>query len=180
MKKFIKYVTIVIVLLAIGYWGYKRTQDTASLLGKIHIEADTAIKIAVQEIKETLVLDALMAAGYYYGHIGFSSSRKESDSLGERGIDLTPYNVVFYTVPQVKNTLFSTFEIYDAKGFESFVQAEVEGKSIPIEEVEPAKEIVKRFATGAMSYGSISKEAHETLAIAMNRLGAKCSFRARL
>ncbi len=42
---------------------------------------------------------------------------------------------------------------------------------IPIEEVEPAKEIVKRFTTGAMSYGSISKEAHETLAIAMNRLG---------
>jgi glutamate synthase (NADPH/NADH) large chain len=44
---------------------------------------------------------------------------------------------------------------------------------IPIEEVEPASEIVKRFATGAMSYGSISAEAHETLAIAMNRLGAK-------
>jgi glutamate synthase domain-containing protein 2/glutamate synthase domain-containing protein 1/glutamate synthase domain-containing protein 3 len=44
-------------------------------------------------------------------------------------------------------------------------------KPIPIEEVEPAKEIVKRFTTGAMSYGSISKEAHETLAIAMNRIG---------
>ena len=44
-------------------------------------------------------------------------------------------------------------------------------KPLPIEEVEPAKEIVKRFTTGAMSYGSISKEAHETLAIAMNRLG---------
>ncbi len=44
---------------------------------------------------------------------------------------------------------------------------------IPIEEVEPAKEIVKRFNTGAMSFGSISKEAHETLAIAMNRLGGK-------
>ncbi len=44
-------------------------------------------------------------------------------------------------------------------------------KPIPIEEVEPAKEIVKRFSTGAMSFGSISKEAHETLAIAMNRLG---------
>ncbi|GIU83410.1 MAG: glutamate synthase [Acidimicrobiales bacterium] len=44
---------------------------------------------------------------------------------------------------------------------------------IPIEEVEPASEIVKRFSTGAMSYGSISKEAHETLAIAMNRLGGK-------
>jgi len=46
-------------------------------------------------------------------------------------------------------------------------------KSIPIDEVEPAKEIVKRFATGAMSLGSISTEAHTTLAIAMNRIGGK-------
>ncbi|GAA2430563.1 glutamate synthase large subunit [Streptomyces lavendulocolor] len=45
--------------------------------------------------------------------------------------------------------------------------------SIPVEEVEPASEIVKRFSTGAMSYGSISQEAHETLAIAMNQLGGK-------
>ncbi|MFW7415026.1 glutamate synthase large subunit [Demequina sp. SO4-18] len=45
--------------------------------------------------------------------------------------------------------------------------------SIPIDEVEPASEIVKRFNTGAMSYGSISSEAHETLAIAMNRLGGR-------
>jgi glutamate synthase (ferredoxin) len=44
---------------------------------------------------------------------------------------------------------------------------------IAIDEVEPAVEIVKRFATGAMSYGSISKEAHETLAVAMNRIGGK-------
>ncbi|HEY2287529.1 MAG TPA: glutamate synthase large subunit, partial [Streptosporangiaceae bacterium] len=44
---------------------------------------------------------------------------------------------------------------------------------VPLAEVEPVSEIVKRFATGAMSYGSISAEAHETLAIAMNRLGAR-------
>jgi glutamate synthase domain-containing protein 2/glutamate synthase domain-containing protein 1/glutamate synthase domain-containing protein 3 len=44
---------------------------------------------------------------------------------------------------------------------------------VPLEEVEPAKEIVKRFATGAMSFGSISKEAHETLARAMNRIGGR-------
>ncbi len=44
---------------------------------------------------------------------------------------------------------------------------------VPIEEVEPAAEIVKRFKTGAMSFGSISKEAHENLAIAMNRIGGK-------
>ena len=47
------------------------------------------------------------------------------------------------------------------------------GGPIPIEEVEPASEIVKRFCTGAMSFGSISAEAHEGLAIAMNRLGGK-------
>tara|TARA_Y100000994_G_scaffold79546_1_gene65593 strand:- start:43365 stop:47927 length:4563 start_codon:yes stop_codon:yes gene_type:complete len=45
--------------------------------------------------------------------------------------------------------------------------------SIPLEEVEPAEELYKRFKTGAMSYGSISSEAHETLAIAMNRIGGK-------
>ena len=46
-------------------------------------------------------------------------------------------------------------------------------KAIPVDEVEPAKEIVKRFATGAMSLGSISTEAHATLAVAMNRIGGK-------
>jgi len=45
--------------------------------------------------------------------------------------------------------------------------------AVPLDEVEPVTEIVRRFSTGAMSYGSISQEAHETLAIAMNRLGGK-------
>src|SRR5437763_15311474 len=47
------------------------------------------------------------------------------------------------------------------------------GTPVPLDEVESVEAIVKRFATGAMSYGSISKEAHETLAIAMNRIGGK-------
>jgi len=46
------------------------------------------------------------------------------------------------------------------------------GVAIPVQDVEPASEIVKRFATGAMSFGSLSREAHETLAVAMNRMGA--------
>jgi len=58
-------------------------------------------------------------------------------------------------------TLRSLFELKWAK------------EPVPIEEVEPVASIVRRFATGAMSYGSISQEAHETLAIAMNRLGGK-------
>jgi glutamate synthase (NADPH/NADH) large chain len=60
------------------------------------------------------------------------------------------------------------------RGLFSFKDAAELGRTpIDIDEVEPVSEIVKRFSTGAMSYGSISKEAHETLAIAMNRLGGK-------
>ncbi len=60
------------------------------------------------------------------------------------------------------------------RGLFRFRDAEATGRApIPIEEVESVASLVKRFSTGAMSYGSISKEAHETLAIAMNRLGAK-------
>ncbi len=52
--------------------------------------------------------------------------------------------------------------------------AQEDGRSpVPLEEVEPAKNIVRRFSTGAMSFGSISREAHTTLAIAMNRIGGK-------
>ncbi len=56
------------------------------------------------------------------------------------------------------------------RGLLEFKKAE---KPLPLEEVEPASEIVKRFATGAISLGSISREAHETMAIAMNRIGAR-------
>ncbi|MBO7095547.1 MAG: glutamate synthase subunit alpha, partial [Lachnospiraceae bacterium] len=56
------------------------------------------------------------------------------------------------------------------RGLLEFVPA---GKPIPIDKVEPVSEIVKRFQVGAMSYGSLSREAHETIAIAMNRLGGR-------
>ncbi len=60
------------------------------------------------------------------------------------------------------------------RGLFRFKDADASGRApVPIDEVEPVEEIVKRFSTGAMSYGSISQEAHETLAIAMNRLGGK-------
>src|SRR5579885_1366461 len=60
------------------------------------------------------------------------------------------------------------------RGLFNLRTAEDDGrKPVPIEEVEPAKNIVRRFSTGAMSFGSISREAHTTLAIAMNRIGGK-------
>src|SRR5258706_9703577 len=53
------------------------------------------------------------------------------------------------------------------------IEAPAAGPPIPIDDVEPVSAIVRRFSTGAMSYGSISAEAHQTLAIAMNRLGGR-------
>jgi glutamate synthase (ferredoxin) len=82
----------------------------------------------------------------------------------------------------VRQSSFQTFQEYtqliDNQNREfctlrGLMQLKFASKAVPIEEVEPASEIVKRFATGAMSFGSISKEAHETLAIAMNRIGGK-------
>ena len=80
----------------------------------------------------------------------------------------------------VRTNSFATFQEYtdfiddqnrNLSTLRGLLQLKYVEKPIPIEEVEPAKEIVKRFTTGAMSFGSISKEAHETLAIAMNRIG---------
>ena len=62
----------------------------------------------------------------------------------------------------------------ELKTLRGLFRLRTEGRTpVPIDEVEPVESIVKRFSTGAMSYGSISKEAHETLAIAMNRIGGK-------
>ncbi len=80
----------------------------------------------------------------------------------------------------VKTNNFETFKEYTNHFNEQSAQLatlrslfEFERDPISIEEVEPAKDIVKRFSTGAMSFGSISKEAHETLALAMNKIGGK-------
>ena len=81
----------------------------------------------------------------------------------------------------VRNGDYEQFKIYSGmvdddtrphtlRGLLDFVPA---GKSIPIEDVEGVDEIVKRFQVGAMSYGSLSKEAHETIAVAMNTIGGR-------
>ncbi|MCB1505711.1 MAG: glutamate synthase large subunit [Hyphomicrobiaceae bacterium] len=65
-------------------------------------------------------------------------------------------------------------QLMTMRGLFRIKNAEEMGRApVPLDEVEPAKDIVKRFATGAMSFGSISREAHTTLAIAMNRIGGK-------
>jgi glutamate synthase domain-containing protein 2/glutamate synthase domain-containing protein 1/glutamate synthase domain-containing protein 3 len=99
---------------------------------------------------------------------------------GERHL-LTPESVMKMQHAVRKNS-FSTFQEYskliDTQNealctLRGLMQLKTVPHPIAIEEVEPATEIVKRFATGAMSFGSISTEAHETLAIAMNRIGGR-------
>ncbi|QGU96725.1 glutamate synthase large subunit [Clostridium bovifaecis] len=82
----------------------------------------------------------------------------------------------------VRTGSFETFKEYTALvnnqssnpvTIRSLFKFKENNNSIPVEEVEPVSEIIKRFCTGAMSFGSISKEAHETIAVAMNRLGCR-------
>ena len=82
----------------------------------------------------------------------------------------------------VREQKFETFEEFaklanqqnrDLQMLRGMFEFKPAAKPVPLDQVEPAAEIVKRFATGAMSFGSISKEAHETLAIAMNRIQGK-------
>ena len=82
----------------------------------------------------------------------------------------------------VHDKRFETFQEYsdlidkqnrDLCTLRGLMELKTAKKPVPLDQVEPASAIVKRFATGAMSFGSISKEAHETLAIAMNRIGGR-------
>ncbi len=113
--------------------------------------------------------DALEAGGVYAWRVG-----------GERHL----------WSPKTVASLQKAVRLEDAKSYEEYARAindqgdapftlrgcwdlAPKGDPVPLEEVEPAAKIVRRFATGAMSFGSISKEAHENLAIAMNRIGGK-------
>ena len=81
-----------------------------------------------------------------------------------RGNSQDQYNVFAASINDQSKRLLTIRGLMDLKCADA---------AIPLEEVEPASEIVKRFATGAMSFGSISREAHTTLAIAMNRIGGR-------
>src|SRR5262252_7646785 len=117
--------------------------------------------------------DALDVGGdYLFRHRGedhawtFDSVRDLQHAV--RGNSLEVYRQYAARINQDHGRLITIRSLFDIRN------AEADGrKPVPIAEVEPAKEIVKRFSTGAMSFGSISKEAHETLAIAMNRIGGK-------
>ena len=123
-------------------------------------------------------------------HLAYSKQIVESNGLGvggqyayrQKGENhlLSPENI-FLLQQSTKNNSYATFKQYTKtvdEVNEDFITLRSlldfnKQKPIELDEVEPVEEIMKRFATGAMSYGSISQEAHETLAIAMNSIGAR-------
>ena len=117
--------------------------------------------------------NALEVGGEYAQRIRGEEHAWTSESVRDlqhavRGNSQEQYKSFARRINEQNERLLTIRGLFDIK------KAEDAGrKPVPLDEVEPASEIVKRFATGAMSYGSISREAHTTLALAMNRLGGR-------
>ncbi len=141
---------------------------TASRIGGVGLEqiAADALTKHTQSITADTTADLLDFGGDYHVRKDGENHLWSAEAVAEihqavRGDDYAAYKRYAKAIndqSRKHNTLRGLFDF-------------VPGESVPLDEVEPASEIVKRFCTGAMSYGSISKEAHETMCIAMNRLG---------
>src|SRR5680860_941078 len=150
---------------------------TASKLGGIDL--DTVAKEVAMRHRKAYPVDGLAPAHRTLEIGGEYQWRREGEP------HLFDPETVFRLQHATRAGRYDVFEQYTARvdeqserlmtlrGLFKFKSDDPTRQPVPIEEVEPISEIVKRFSTGAMSYGSISQEAHETLAIAMNRLGGK-------
>lgn len=144
--------------------------DTPSRIGGIGIEtiAEESLRRHLNAYPESNVYDHMLDIGGDYAW----RANGEHHQINPQTIALLQHSVrggdykIFKKYSQIINDQMTN--LATIRGLLTFKKT---SQSIPLSEVEPAANIVKRFATGAMSYGSISKEAHETLAIAMNRLG---------
>src|SRR3954465_3717097 len=140
-------------------------------LGEI---AEEAVRRHADAFGEALVYKTSLDVGGEYAY----RSRGEdhawtAESVGllqhaARGNSLERYRAFARILNEQSERLLTLRGLFRIKNAD-----EEKRKPIPLDQVEPAKDIVKRFATGAMSFGSISREAHTTLAIAMNRIGGK-------
>ncbi|MXY99087.1 glutamate synthase subunit alpha, partial [Candidatus Poribacteria bacterium] len=131
---------------------------------------------------------AEIAAETLHFHAKAFSENGDDASLEEAGYFRFRRNGEFHAFnPTVFKSLHKFVKAGESEDYEKYVDAIEEGEPvslrdllafkpstpIPMEEVEPAEDIVRRFTTGSMSFGALSRETHETLAIAMNRIGAK-------
>ncbi|UWG98195.1 glutamate synthase large subunit [Dehalobacter sp. DCM] len=147
---------------------FTQTPSRLEGIGLEEITAENHMRFESAFDENTLYADTLEVGGFYQckntGEI--HRYNPETIYLLQRACREGNYNLFKeYSKKINEEEIYSLRHLLDFK-----ISA---GDTIPIEEVEPVEAIVKRFKTGAMSYGSISKEAHECMAIAMNRLGGK-------
>ncbi|MBU2995809.1 hypothetical protein KO500_05160 [Cellulophaga baltica] len=134
MKKILKIALSLIVVLLIGYFIYSKYQNTTVLKNVVHENAESVLKIGLHDIKKTIILDAISSPKYYWNSVNFKQGYKEKDTIDEpgKGIDFLPYSLVFYTMKNVKNTLFTTFPIKNSSEFEVYAQKFTTDKNIKI------------------------------------------------
>ena len=136
--------------------------------------AEETVRRHRDAFSDALIYKAMLGVGGDYAlrvrgeeHVWTAETVKELQHA-VRGNSQDHYRAYAQAVNEQSERLLTIRGLFRIKSAE-----EDNRKPVPLEEVEPAKSIVRRFATGAMSFGSISREAHTTLAIAMNRIGGK-------
>ncbi len=134
MKNFLKIALSLLVVLVIGYFIYSNYQKTAVLKNVVHIDAESVLKVDLFDIKKTLVFDAFLSPKYYWDNVEFKKNEKEKDTIDEqnKGINLEPYALVFYTIKNAKNTLFTTLPITNINDFEAYALKYTSDKNISI------------------------------------------------
>ncbi|KAI7845826.1 hypothetical protein COHA_000736 [Chlorella ohadii] len=170
-------------------------QEDGHIPGDLSLEklADNYIKAVTDGVLKVMSKMGISTIASYkgsqaYGQPGVASSELMLPDPGEYHFRSTPNHEVHLNDPIAMAKLQEAARTGSVAAYQEYSRLTQElnkqvnlrgmlkfraGEPVPLEEVEPAREIVKRFCTGAMSYGSISLEAHTTLAIAMNSLGGK-------
>ncbi len=148
---------------------FTRTATTIEGVGLAEVAEETVRRHTAAYSEEQIYQKMLDVGGIYQYRIrgedhAWTPSNIANLQHAVRGYDWSNYEEFAKSINEQSERLLTIRGLMELKKAD---------KSIPLDEVEPAAEIVKRFATGAMSYGSISWEAHTTLAMAMNRIGGK-------
>ncbi|MCF8473355.1 MAG: glutamate synthase large subunit [Emcibacter sp.] len=148
---------------------FTNTQSAIEGVGLKEISQETLMRHEQAFIESLVYKNALDVGGEYAVRLRGEDHMWTSDSISSlqhavRGKSQEQYDLFAKTINDQSERLLTPRGLFDIKMADT---------PIPLEDVESAKEIVKRFATGAMSFGSISREAHTNLAIAMNRIGGK-------
>jgi len=148
---------------------FKGTESSIEGVGAQEIAEETVRRHKDAYGASPVLANMLDVGGEYAHRVRGEDHMWTSDTISAlqhavRGNSADRYRDFANLVNEQNETLLTLRGLFDIKHV---------GAAIPLSEVESAKDIVKRFATGAMSFGSISREAHTTLAVAMNRIGGK-------